>query len=283
MELGYEIESVHKKGYRLVSLPDLLNEAGIEVGLTTQFLGRKLIVEESVVSTQRNAHHLAEENTPDGSVVLAEEQTGGRGRLGRVWHSPKRTGIWMSLILRPNLPIHQTPQITLLAAVSVAQAVQKLTGVQLEIKWPNDLLYRKKKLVGILTELQAEEGHVKSVIVGMGLNVNLTEEQLPEELKKIATSLRIIKGEPISRLDLISHILNEFERLYLLYLEQGFKVIKLLWESYATRFGQVVNARTFNGGVIRGTAKGITDDGVLLLEDELGTVHEIYSADIELE
>lgn len=281
-ELGYIIDSVHKKGYRLVSLPDLLNQAEIEAELETHFVGRRLFIEESLPSTQKLAHHLAEDKAKDGTVILAEEQTGGRGRLGRVWHSPKGTGIWMSLILRPDLPIRQTPQITLLAAVCVARAVQKLTGLTLEIKWPNDLLYEKKKLVGILTELQAEEGHVKSVIIGMGINVNVREEHISEDLKEVATSLALILGHPVSRPRLIATILNEFEQLYLHYIKEGFRVIKLLWESYAMSFGRQIHARTLKGPVITGIAKGITDEGVLLLEDETGKTHHIYSADIEL-
>jgi BirA family transcriptional regulator, biotin operon repressor / biotin---[acetyl-CoA-carboxylase] ligase len=282
-EQGYVIKSVHKKGYQLVETPGTLNRVELERGLQTSFIGHQIVIEETVPSTQKLAHHLAEDKAVDGTVVLADEQTGGRGRLGRTWHSPKGTGIWMSLILRPDLPIQKTPQITLLTAVSVARAIQKETGLSVQIKWPNDILYKTKKLVGILTELQAEEGKVKSVIVGIGVNVNVTEKDIPEELRDIATSLYMILGHTVSRNRLICGILNEFEALFKLYLEEGFHMIKILWESYAASFGRTVNARTLKGDVIRGTAKGITDEGVLLLVDEAGTTHHIYSADIELD
>jgi BirA family transcriptional regulator, biotin operon repressor / biotin---[acetyl-CoA-carboxylase] ligase len=282
-DLGYVIHSVHKKGYQLMSTPGTLNRVELERGLQTSFIGRELVIEETVTSTQKLAHHLAEDKALDGTVVLADEQTGGRGRLGRAWHSPKGTGIWMSLILRPDLPIQKTPQITLLTAVSVARAIQKVTELSVQIKWPNDILYRSKKLCGILTELQAEEGKVKSVIVGIGVNVNVTEKDIPEELRDIATSLHMILGQSVSRNKLVSGILNEFETLYTLYLEEGFHMIKILWESYAASFGRTVNARTIKGDVIRGMAKGITDDGVLVLVDDEGTTHHIYSADIELD
>ncbi|HET6872786.1 MAG TPA: biotin--[acetyl-CoA-carboxylase] ligase [Sporolactobacillaceae bacterium] len=282
-DLGYAIKSVHKKGYQLQSTPGTLNRVELERGLKTCFIGREMVIEETVTSTQKLAHHLAEDKAMDGTVVLADEQTGGRGRLGRVWHSPKGTGIWMSLILRPDLPIQKTPQITLLSAVSVARAIQKVIDVAVQIKWPNDILYHGKKLCGILTELQAEEGKVKSVIVGIGVNVNVTEKEIPADLQEIATSLAMILGRSVSRNQLIGAILNEFEALYTLYLEEGFHMIKILWESYAASFGRTVSARTLKGEVIRGKAQGITDDGVLLLLDDEGTTHHIYSADIELD
>ncbi|WEG14975.1 biotin--[acetyl-CoA-carboxylase] ligase [Pullulanibacillus sp. KACC 23026] len=282
IELGYEIESVQKLGYRLIRTPDVLTEAEIEDQLETEFLGRSLHIHESIPSTQKLAHYLAEDKAVHGTVILAEEQTGGRGRLGRTWHSPKGTGIWMSLILRPDLPIHKTPQLTLLAAVCVARAVQKVTGVTLEIKWPNDLLYKERKLVGILTELQAEEGTVKSVIIGIGMNVNTTRDQVPEDIASIATSLKQILGHSVSRPALVAAILNELESLYTVYIEEGFHVIKLLWESYAISHGRLMYARTVKGTVIKGMSKGITDDGILLLEDEEGNTHHIYSADIDL-
>ena len=282
-ELGYRIQSVHKKGYQLKAMPDTLNRVELERGLKTCFIGREMVIEESVTSTQKVAHHLAEDKAIDGTVVLADEQTGGRGRLGRAWHSPKGTGIWMSLILRPDLPIQKTPQITLLTAVSVARAIQNVTKLGVQIKWPNDILFQGKKLCGILTELQAEEGKVKSVIVGIGVNVNVSETDLPQELHEVATSLKMIMGQSVSRNSLICSILGEFEDLYTIYLEEGFHMIKILWESYAASFGRTVNARTLKGDVIRGKAQGITDDGVLLLVDNEGTTHHIYSADIELD
>ncbi|MEH7331356.1 biotin--[acetyl-CoA-carboxylase] ligase [Neobacillus drentensis] len=278
---GFELEAVRKKGYRIVKTPEKITANEIRLGLTTDFIGRNIHYEESVESTQKIAHRFASEEVPEGTVIIAEEQRSGKGRMNRKWYSPKYTGIWMSLILRPNIPLTKAPQLTLLTAVAVVQAIEEFTGLTPEIKWPNDILIKGKKVTGILTELQAEADRVHSIIVGIGINVNQKKEDFPAELLEIASSLYIEKGEPISRAGLIRSIFKQFETLYLLYLEQGFLPIKLLWESYAISIGKVLKARTLTN-VIEGKALGITDEGVLMLEDNIGTIHHIYSADIEL-
>ncbi|MFK3958750.1 biotin--[acetyl-CoA-carboxylase] ligase [Guptibacillus hwajinpoensis] len=277
---GYEVEAVQKKGYRIVSRPDMLSKEEISLKLTTDFLGKTIYTYPTVESTQFIAHDYAHKGTPDGTIIVADEQTAGKGRLGRSWHSPPGSGIWTSIILRPKLPPQKAPQFTLIAAVSVVHAIRKQTGLEAEIKWPNDILIDGKKVVGILTELQAEADQIKSIIIGMGINVNATKEDFPEDLTT-ATSLRIELGKEIKRSVLLAAILNELETLYEEYLNNGFRMIKLLWESYAVSLGRRIKARTLNG-VIEGLAKGITEEGVLLLEDESGKMHYIYSADIEI-
>lgn len=200
----------------------------------------------------------------------------------RSWHSPKFSGIWMSLILRPKIPIHEAPQLTLLAAVAVAQAIEDTTDLKPQIKWPNDILVNRKKVVGILTEMQAESDRIHSVIIGIGMNINQQLEDFPEELQEKASSLLIESGGTISRSKVIQRALFRLENLYELYLDQGFMPIKDLWESYAISLGQVIKASTVNDMIV-GKALGITDSGVLLLEDGKGTVHSIYSADIEIQ
>ncbi|MFC7392656.1 biotin--[acetyl-CoA-carboxylase] ligase [Scopulibacillus cellulosilyticus] len=279
---GYTIASVHKRGYKLIDAPDQLSEAKIYAGLTTKTLGHHLVYQDEIPSTQKKAQHLAEDGAEEGTVVLADEQTSGRGRLGRSWHSPKGTGIWMSLIIRPDIPIHKAPQFTLLTAVAVVKAVKHVTGLDCEIKWPNDILYKGKKFVGILTELQAEAADVKAIIVGIGINVNAAIDDFPEELKDIATSLRAEAGTAFDRAELIQEILKAFEDLYKSYMDEGFGLIKLLWESYAISLGRQIYARTANGTVVQGLAQGINDEGVLLLKDKDGKIHKIYSADIEI-
>ncbi|MGV3488110.1 MAG: biotin--[acetyl-CoA-carboxylase] ligase [Tuberibacillus sp.] len=280
---GYTIESVPKRGYRLVSSHNRLSSAEIQAGLETRSFGRHIVYEESIASTQKVAHHLAEDGAKEGTLVVADEQTSGRGRLGRQWFSPKGTGVWMSLILRPQLPLNRIPQLTLATAVAVVKGIKKITGVECQIKWPNDVYYQGKKLVGILTELQAEEDHAKAVIIGIGMNVNLAAEDIPYDIKDIATSLQIITGTHCNRAHLIQAILTELEGLYDIYISEGFSVIKILWESYAMHLGRTIMARTVNGEMIKGVAKGINEDGVLLLEDEGGNVHYIYSADINMD
>jgi BirA family transcriptional regulator, biotin operon repressor / biotin---[acetyl-CoA-carboxylase] ligase len=278
---GFELEAVRRKGYRIVKTPEKITADELRLGLKTKFIGKNVHYEESVESTQKIAHRLAHEDAPEGTVIIAEEQLSGRGRMDRKWHSPKYTGIWMSIILRPNIPLPKAPQLTLLTAAAIVQGIEDITGVQPEIKWPNDILINGKKVTGILTELVAEADRINAVIIGIGMNVNQTKEDFPVELQEIATSLLIEKGGKVSRADLIKSIFMNLEKLYLLYLEEGFFPIKLLWESYAISIGRKITARTLTHTIV-GKAQGITDDGVLIIEDELGKTHQVYSADIEL-
>jgi BirA family biotin operon repressor/biotin-[acetyl-CoA-carboxylase] ligase len=278
---GYELEAVRRRGYRITMKPEKITSNEIQLGLMTKSLGRTIHYEETVTSTQKIAHKLAYDGANEGTIIVAEEQIAGRGRLDRAWHSPKFTGIWMSIILRPAIPLAQASQLTLLTAVSVAQAIQEVTKLEPEIKWPNDILLGRKKVVGILTELQAEADRINSVIIGIGLNVNQIEDDFPEELRGLATSLRIESGGKVNRAELIQAILKKLEKLYEDYLRSGFYPIKLLWEAYAISIGKEITASTLKGK-INGFAKGITDEGVLMIEDEYGTVHHVYSADIEI-
>ncbi|MFC0476168.1 biotin--[acetyl-CoA-carboxylase] ligase [Robertmurraya beringensis] len=278
---GFELEAVRKKGYKILNLPKSISADRVQLGLKTEFIGKVIHYEETVDSTQKIAHLLSHEGAVEGTVVIAEEQTGGRGRMDRAWHSPKSTGIWMSLILRPKIPIQRAPQLTLLTAVAIVQAIEETTTLTPQIKWPNDILVEQQKVTGILTELQADADRIISVIIGMGLNINQTEDDFPPELRQIATSLRAKEGKELDRAEIIKVIFQKFETLYMLFLEKGFYPIKLLWESYAISVGKEITARTLNGS-ISGKALGITDEGVLKVEDALGEIHQIYSADIEL-
>ncbi|MEH7373407.1 biotin--[acetyl-CoA-carboxylase] ligase [Neobacillus drentensis] len=278
---GFELEAVRNKGYRILKTSEKVSADEIRFGLTTNFIGKNIHYEESVESTQKIAHRIASEDAPEGTVIIAEEQLSGRGRMARKWHSPKYTGIWMSMILRPNIPLSNAPQLTLLAAVAIVQAIEEMTDLIPEIKWPNDILINEKKVTGILTELQAEADRIHSIIIGIGINVNQKKEDFPLELQEIATSLFIEDRETVSRAELIRSIFKHFEKLYTLYLEQGFLPIKLLWEGYAGSIGKYIKARTLTN-TIEGIALGITNDGVLKLEDKAGIIHHIYSADIEL-
>lgn len=276
---GYQIEAVRRQGYKLISVPTKLISSTIQPYLETVSFGQKLYVYEQVDSTQAIAHKLAREGAPSGTLVIADQQTAGKGRLGRSWFSPPGTGIWMSLILRPDIPLSSTPQLTLLTAVALAQ-VFKNYSAGVGIKWPNDLLINGKKVAGILTELNAETDRINYIIIGIGINVNQESDYFPAELESKATSLRIETGQVMPRNKLIIEIIHQWEKLYLLYLEQGFEPVKALWESHAVSLGREIIARTLQGN-IKGYAEGITPDGVLLLRDEQGDLHKIYSADIE--
>jgi BirA family biotin operon repressor/biotin-[acetyl-CoA-carboxylase] ligase len=278
---GYELEAVRRLGYRITKKPDKISSNEIQLGLTTKMMGRNIHFEEAVASTQKIAQSLANDGVPEGTIVVADQQTKGRGRMARAWHSPSGTGIWMSMIIRPNIPVNTTPQLTLLTAVAIVQAIEELTPLKPDIKWPNDIMINGKKIVGILTELQAEADQVHSVIIGTGINVNQKKEQFPEDLQNIATSILIETGEAWERAQFIQTILLKFEGLYSIFLSQGFKPIKLLWEGYAISINKKMIARTLKG-TVEGRAIGIDDDGVLLIETEDRSIERIYSADIEL-
>lgn len=278
---GFELEAIRNKGYRIIKTPESVSADEIRLGLKTKFLGQYIHYEDVVDSTQKIAYRLAYEQALEGTVVIAEEQKLGRGRMDRKWYSPRYTGVWMSIILRPKIPLSKAPQLTLIAAVAVVQAIEELTDLSPQIKWPNDILINGKKMTGILTELQAEADQINSVIIGMGINVNQKQEDFQVDLQEIATSLAIEQGTTISRAAIIRAVLTHLERLYLLYLDKGFYPIKLLWEGYAISIGKDIKARTLTN-VIEGKALGITDDGVLKIMDNRGEIHFIYSADIEL-
>lgn len=279
---GFVLEAIRKKGYRILEVPHKMIPDEIMYGLETIHFGRNIHYEETVDSTQRIAQRLAYDGAQEGTIVIAEEQLGGRGRFERAWHSPKYKGIWMSIILRPKVPIMQTPQLTLLMAVAAVKGIEQATGCEPGIKWPNDLLINGKKVSGILTELQADSDRIHSLIIGIGINVNLEPSDYPAELLDTATSLFIETGKEWDRATIVQSILLELEKLYAIYLENGFYPIKLLWESYAVSIGKRVKATTLNGTLV-GIAKGITEQGVLLLEDDEGEIHTIYSADILIE
>ncbi|CQR56842.1 biotin--[acetyl-CoA-carboxylase] ligase [Paenibacillus riograndensis] len=237
---------------------------------------------ETVVSTQEEAKKLAESGAPQGTTVRAEEQTGGRGRMGRKWHSPRGKGIWMSVVLRPELPLSLTPQLTLLAGVAVCLAIREVTGVQAGIKWPNDLLAGGRKICGILLESSLREGRLHYAIAGIGIAANLTEEDYPPDLQGIGTSLLIEGGGiPVDRSALTAAVLTELEYLYLVYREQGFAPIRELWESMSVTLGRQVGFNTPQGRC-EGTAVGLDDNGGLLLKDGTGSVVSVLSGEIEM-
>lgn len=278
---GFLIESVQKKGYRLTNVPDELNEAAVTVGLKTKHLGQSIHFYDTIGSTQKEALRLADEGAVHGTVILTNEQVSGRGRLGHSWQSQRGKNIALSMILRPELPIEKTPQLTLLTAVAIAKCIEKVTNLSCGIKWPNDILCDGKKLVGILTELQAEATYVKAVVIGVGINVNIDVSSFPAELKTSAASLKSLTGKNYSLALIIQEFLESFEALYTRYLSEGFTCIRPLWEQRALNLGKQIKVRQPGGRIIEGVASGISDEGVLLLKKSDGSIAKIYSADVE--
>jgi len=201
--LGYEIEASPHNGYRLLSVPDVLHADDLHSSLRkTKVIGRDIRVFEETTSTNDVIEKLARDGVKEGIVVFAEAQTKGRGRLGRKWISPARKGLWFSVLLRPQLSPLAATRITIAAATALFRALHAQTGLNTEIKWPNDILIGGRKVAGILTELSAEPDKVKHIVLGMGVSVNLVAGDFSPELRKFATSLRIETGEKLQRAEL---------------------------------------------------------------------------------
>jgi BirA family biotin operon repressor/biotin-[acetyl-CoA-carboxylase] ligase len=282
-KLGYEIEASPVLGYRLVSSPDVLHADDLLARLgKTKVIGRDIRVFEQTTSTNDVMEKLARDGVKEGVVVFAESQTKGRGRLGRVWTSPTRKGLWFSILLRPELRPQETTQLTVAAATALWRAIHEETGLSPEIKWPNDILIRGKKVVGILTELSAEVDRVKHVTVGIGVDVNLAVNEFSPELRKIATSLRIESGAPVSRPDLATTILRELDRDYARVCAGKFAEVADEWEEHCTTIGQRI-AVTMGDRKLRGRAESLDDDGALLLRTEHGRLERIIGGDVTLE
>ncbi|KIL40027.1 biotin [Gordoniibacillus kamchatkensis] len=280
-EDGYEFEAVPKRGYRLVQVPERLRPERIRELLRTTTLGHTLHVYDTLDSTQTKAHELVAQGAQEGTLVIADRQTAGRGRMGRVWHSPPGAGIYMSLILKPRIPLQFTPQLTLLAAVALCRAIVRIARVPVGIKWPNDLLIGGKKICGILLESSAEDERLRYIVAGMGIGVNLLPDDYPPELRSIATSLAIEAGHRFEREVLIAAVLEEFEALYKLYDEQGFGPIRSLWEANSASLNRPVRVRTAQGE-LEGIAESLDDSGGLNVRLADGTMTKIFSGEVEL-
>ena len=280
-EEGYDIEALTRQGYRLQRVPDKLFAPEIREGLNTRLLGRSEIrYLQTAVSTNQTAKEMASSGAPEGSLVVAEYQSRGRGRLRREWFSPAGSGIYASLILRPKLPPHEAARLVLLAAVAAAEAITETTGLAVSIKWPNDILAGGKKLAGILAELAMELDAVDYMVVGVGLNVNLDADAFPADLRPIATSIKAQTGRAFSRVAILRRFLERFDALYLGSREAGFEPVLSRWRSLTDMVGRRVRVETFAGGRL-GTVEGFDGDGFLILRDEKGGTMRLVSGDIQ--
>ncbi|HWP59458.1 MAG TPA: biotin--[acetyl-CoA-carboxylase] ligase [Candidatus Acidoferrales bacterium] len=258
---------------------DILSEAAIRAGVAAGTLGRVIRCLERVDSTNLYARRLAEEEGPEGVVVLAEEQTQGRGRLGRTWFSPPHANLYFSVLLRPPFPAGRAPQITLMAAVALAETLHPLLGDAPEIKWPNDIVVRGKKLAGILTESACAADRIKFAILGIGINVNLTPGALPEPLRARATSLRELSGVPWDRNKLAALLIQGLDRCYKELTQRGFGEMAARWERYFALKDRRVEVR-MTDEVLRGVAAGIDADGALLVRERSGTLRRVLAGDV---
>jgi BirA family biotin operon repressor/biotin-[acetyl-CoA-carboxylase] ligase len=262
-------------GYKLVSRPDKLLSHEIQFNLNTKYIGKKIFHYESVPSTMDIAFRLGMENEAEGTLLCAEGQTKGKGRLGRPWSSPKNKGIYMSVILRPAISPAVASQLTLVSAVAVCDAVRRVSELEATIKWPNDLLVNGKKVAGILTELSAEMDRVRFIVIGMGMNVNTPMSLLPEG----ATSLKHEIGKSLCRITLLQEILVELEDCYERYKNEGFSGIINRWKKLSSTLGRRVRIADQQGDV-EGEAIDLDDNGGLIIRSDTGRTIKRMSGDV---
>ena len=277
---GYDIESVPRNGYRLLNSPDLLSAEEVKNTLSTKILGSEIKYFTTTDSTNNQAKKFAMQGAPDGAIVISEEQCGGKGRLSRSFFCPKYKGIWFSAILRPDFLPQEAPKCTLMAAVAVARAIEDVTGVKVGIKWPNDILYKGKKLVGILTEISAEMERINYIIIGIGIDVNIEKEDMPEDIRDIVTSLSQITKKQVSRLKLLNKVLYHLEQLYIMAQRHDFAPILDEWRKYSITLNQDI--KVISGkDIAYGRAMDIDDDGALLVEIN-GQIKRVLAGDVSI-
>lgn len=278
---GYAIEACSRRGYRLVNAPDTPCSAEVAPHLATGRMGRDCRFVAETGSTNRDVAELAQGGAAEGAVVAAGAQTSGRGRMARAWYSPPDVNLYFSLLLRPAVEPGRAASLPLVMGLAVAEALAALAPeIRPLIKWPNDILINGRKVCGILCEMQAETDCVRHIIPGVGVNVNLTREQLPAELLARATSLRIESGRAFSRAAVLAAILNRFEPLYDRWCAEGFGPLIAAVAARDALLGNVVTLEQ-GGRRLEGRAAGLLPDGALLLETADGRV-PIYSGEAHI-
>lgn len=280
--LGYDIAASPHLGYRLVSAPDRLHADDLLSRLgETQVVGRDIRVFQETTSTNDVVERLARDGVREGVVVFAESQTKGRGRLGRQWLSPAGQGLWFSVLLRPGFQPQETTRLTVCAATAVVRALQAQTGLSPAVKWPNDILVGGRKLAGILTELSAELDRVKYVVLGVGVDVNVSQNDFPPGLRRAATSLRSELGRPCDRAELAVAILRELDRDYARVCRGEFEAVAVEWEARCATLGREV-VIAVGDRQVRGRAESLDATGALLLRTQHGHLERIIGGDVTL-
>lgn len=278
---GYQIEAQPRAGYRLLLVPDTVNPIEWQSTLNTSVMGQNLFYRQSLVSTNDVAKDLVRRGQPEGTLVLTEEQTGGKGRLGRKWLSPPSGGLYFSLILYPQASPAEGPQLGLAAAVATATAIKRCTGLETRVKWPNDILINGQKVCGILAEMGAEAERIKYLVIGIGVNVNILWAQVSGEFTYGVTSLQEQLGQKVSRIVLLKDILAEMERVYRLWQTAGFAPVREIWRQLALWIDgpvRVVNDQGQWTGVLR----DIDEQGALLVETEDKKIRHFYAGEVSL-
>lgn len=263
-EAGYEIEAVQNKGYHIVSVPDVMDETELQSIRTTQWAGQEIFYFDTIDSTNTKAKELAENGYPGGTLVVADQQLAGRGRRGRGWESPAGSGIFMTLLLKPDMNPNHASMLTLVAALATAKAITEVTGTETKIKWPNDIVIGGRKICGILTEMSAQFDYINHIVIGIGINVH--NESFPEEIAQTASSLLIECKRRFHRADIIEKFLEHFEKYYAVFLETE-DLSGLIREYNAILVNMQKNVRVLDPKEpFEGKAMGITKNGELIVD-----------------
>ena len=283
-EEGYEVEAVRNKGYRIIDSPDVMTKEELESLMDTKWAGKNIVYYDEIDSTNLRIKQLGDEGAVEGTLAVADRQTAGRGRRGRSWDSPAGESISMSILLRPQITPNQAPMLTLVMACSVAEGIMDCKDVcgeqQIQIKWPNDIVVDGKKVCGILTEMSMEQAYIHHIVIGVGINVR--RQEFPKEIRDRAAAIEEQCGFRISRSQLIADIMEAFEEDYEIFLQTH--DLKGLRDSYAKllvnrdREVCVLDPK----GEFRGTARGINDQGELLVERQDGSIEEVYAGEVSV-
>ncbi len=278
---GYTIEASPSKGYCLESAKEAAPYNGVEIsaGLETNLIGSSVVFHESVDSTNAEALKLARTGAAEGTVVVADAQTGGRGRMGRVWVSPPGVNVYTSIVLRPPVSPRSAHEVTFVMAVAVAEAVGEFSRTTPAVKWPNDVLIASRKVAGILMEMESEAERVKFLVAGVGVNLNMPESVLPDELRARAVSLAAHAGGEVSRTEFLGTLYSKVERWYKLYVEKGFPPVIGAWRGLFTSEGKPVRVE-MGGHAVEGICMGVDTDGALLVRTSGGKVERVVSGDM---
>lgn len=280
-EEGYEIEAVQNRGYILKQTADSLSEFEIKSEINEcEWFAEKIYFYDEIGSTNDECKKLAEEGAKHGTLVIAEKQTKGKGRRGRNWESPKGTGIWMTLLLRPDIEPYNSSGLTLVAAMAIDKAITEVTGLDAKIKWPNDIVVNGKKVTGILTEMSAQPEMINYIVIGIGINVNT--EEFPEDIAKTASSLKIESGKTIKRSSIIALFGKYFEQYYARYIKT--QDMSLLIDEYNKELINVdrqikVLAKENS---YTGIAKGINRHGELIVETENKELRNVVAGEVSV-
>lgn len=281
-DAGYKVEAIPSRGYHLLSSPDVLSLDEVRHMLSATRIGRQLVCLPETSSTNADAFRLAEGGAEEGTVVIADAQSGGKGRRGRVWESPAGVNLYCSVVLRPAIMPHEAPQLTFLSAVAVARAIEGTTALKPEIKWPNDVLIKGRKVAGLLNEMSAETDGINFVILGIGVNLNMTAAQFPRDVRTPATSLLLEQGRPVNRVQFAVAMLAELDRLYADFLRHGFGPVRDEWQQRCNANGREVVVSDGGVDTVRGMFHGIDGDGALLVRCPDGMVERILSGDVRV-